>query len=259
MFHAGDRLLVWRPDPSLWMTVLWDAPTTVDIEEMVRLHDSAYHTPDSFDSLVDFQRVTLVDPVAFQSLAAFAERRRGDFHRQILRQALVRPPGMIGALVTGFFESFGFTLPVRTFEERAPALAWLRPDDAARLDGELAARRSQVAAPELRRVRQVLAQHHDAGMDLERCAQLLGLSARTLQRQLGEASTSFRTELSRARVEAAKILLQAADCKLAAVALEVGFASSQGFAAASRADGRQPEPVAASLDYVRRLSSMSTM
>ena len=245
---GGDRVLVWRPDPSLWMTVLWDAPTVADIEEMVRLHDTAYHTPDSFDSLVDFQRVTLVDPVAFQSLVGFAERRRSEFQRQIRHQALVRPPGMIGALVTGFFESFGFTLPVRTFEERTAALAWLRPDRAAQLDRELAARLSGVVSPGLRRVREILRQHHDAGMDLARCAQLLGLSVRTLQRQLGEASTSFRVELSRARIEAAKILLQTADCKLTAVALEVGFATSQSFAVAFREHtGESPS------DWRRRL------
>ncbi len=236
MEAAHEHVYIWHPEQALWITVLWDAPTTADISEMVRLHDSAYDSPASFDSVVDFSGVTAVDPVAFDVLMKFALRRKADFDRQIRKQALVRPGGMIGALVTGFFESFGFAMPVRTFEERSPALAWVRPDEAPALERELDRRvaAARARSPWVERLRDLLAKHHDASVELRRFARLLGTTERTLQRQLGVAGTSFRAELSRARIEASKLLLQAADCKLDAVAREVGSSTLQSFAAAFR-------------------------
>lgn len=244
LVYTGDRIYIWRPDSSLWLTVLWDAPSSSDIEAMVKHHDMAYHTPDQFESLVDFSQVSMADPTAFGVLASFVERRRAGFDRQIRKQALVRQPSsMIGAMVTGFFDSFGLTMPVRAFDDRRQALDWLRPDTAESWARELDVRVAAATAisPELRRVRDVLAQHYHAEMDLLRCAQLLGTSERTVQRQLQSAGTSFRTELTQARINAAKRLLQAAECKVAAVAAEVGFASSQSFAVAFReATGESP-------------------
>jgi len=234
--HAGARLYVWRPDPSLWMTVLWDVPTASDVEALVRLHESAFRTPDRFESLVDFRGVTVVDPVAFEALASFAGRCKADFDRQITKQALVRPSGLIGALVTGFFEAFGFQLPVRSFDDQKAALAWLRPDAGDRLSSELTARVATWSAvsPLLRRLRELLANRHDAAIDLGWCARDLGTSERTLQRQLHSDGTSFRAELTLVRVEAAKRLLLSPDNKMGTVALEVGFSTPQSFAVAFR-------------------------
>ncbi|HTJ43765.1 MAG TPA: helix-turn-helix domain-containing protein [Kofleriaceae bacterium] len=228
--YAGARVWVWRRDPSLWITVLWDAPNADDVRAMARAQDPAFDRDDAFESLVDLGGVTVVDPLAFEAMAAFARRRRDGFERLIRKQALVRPPGMIGAMVTGFFESEGFSMPVRAFDDRASALAWLRPDHGLALAREVDARLAPVA-PILIAVRAKLVETSAIGA----CARALGVSVRTLQRQLRDAGTSFRAEVTRARLEVAMRLLQSPDAKLAAIALEVGFATSQAFAAAFRA------------------------
>src|SRR5262249_29711637 len=72
---------------------------------------------------------------------------------------------------------------------------------------------------ELRR----LLRMHPQDMTLGSAAQTLGVSARTLQRQLKEAAASFRCELHAARVDRAMDLLRTTDHKLMAIASAVGF------------------------------------
>jgi AraC-like DNA-binding protein len=62
----------------------------------------------------------------------------------------------------------------------------------------------------------------------------LGMSARTLQRRLEDAGTSFWAELERARRERAFCLVTATDRSLFEVALELGFADSSTFSRAFR-------------------------
>jgi transcriptional regulator GlxA family with amidase domain len=60
---------------------------------------------------------------------------------------------------------------------------------------------------------------------LRGAARALGVSERTLQRDLAAANTTFRRELARARVAAAAHLLVSTPAKLDAIARDVGCAS----------------------------------
>jgi len=57
----------------------------------------------------------------------------------------------------------------------------------------------------------------------------LGTSSRSLQRHLRELGTSFRLELAEARVREAKRRMQSPRLTLTTIALDLGFASIQGF------------------------------
>ena len=69
---------------------------------------------------------------------------------------------------------------------------------------------------------------------LDGCAAALGLSGRTLQRELHRRDTSFSDELRRARVAAAGQLLRMTDLKMEAIAQRVGFGTASRMSAMLR-------------------------
>ncbi len=73
-----------------------------------------------------------------------------------------------------------------------------------------------------------------AGVSLDDATHALALSARSLQRKLGEAGTTFKAELAEARVRAARRMLAEGDAPLTAIAYDVGCASLQHFSALFR-------------------------
>lgn len=64
---------------------------------------------------------------------------------------------------------------------------------------------------------------------LPRVAARLGMSSRSLQRHLRRMGTSFRRELETTRVREAKRRMRTARLPLTTIALDLGFASIQGF------------------------------
>ncbi|MEM9294054.1 MAG: AraC family transcriptional regulator ligand-binding domain-containing protein [Acidobacteriota bacterium] len=81
-----------------------------------------------------------------------------------------------------------------------------------------------------RRVRAEIAQALSEGVPrLPRLAARLGMSARTLQRRLGEASLSYRDLVDQARRELADHLLRKTDYGLAEIAFLTGFSEQSAF------------------------------
>lgn len=155
--------------------------------------------------------------------------------RQVTRLALVRPDGIAGAVVAGFFEVLPRPYPVQIFAATTPALAWMDASDPARLAAALDAlhREATGASPIVTALGAVL-DRHLSGMSVGGAARELGLSERTLQRRLSAAGTSFLDELHRARLRAAQRLLLDSDVPITTVALEVGCATPQHFSAMFR-------------------------
>jgi AraC-like DNA-binding protein len=151
-----------------------------------------------------------------RSMAALADR--------IERQAIVRPSGMAGALVAGYYQVFPPPYRYRLFDARAPALEWLgHPADA------LAAVDAHVGGePLVRRLQKWLAGGAPR-RSVEEAARALAVSRRSLQRRLAGAGTSFAREVKRAQIERAMQLLETTDKKLGAVAAEVGCRSLASF------------------------------
>jgi AraC-like DNA-binding protein len=106
----------------------------------------------------------------------------------------------------------------RSFDDAEAALRWLAPAPAL-----------AEPSPVLASLRALL-QANLIDIDLRAAAKQLGLSARSLQRELRRSSTTFREELARSRVEVAAHRLSESEISLARLALDVGYASQQALA-----------------------------
>jgi AraC-like DNA-binding protein len=232
-YVLGRSWLVWCHSPSLCGVVLWDRPNEEDAAVLVHLFDLA-HSPvlaDRFDMVVDTHRLVGVDLGLFARFADYARQGAGDNER-LRRQAIVRADGLVGA-VTAAFHPVGETRHAWSiFADSASAFAWLEraddegqaPAEAVRLEIERIVDQARGSTTLVRTLQEHLAQNIDAPR-VQKAARALGLSSRSLQRELLENGTTFRAEVARVRVGRAELLLAETDLKVAAIATEVGCAS----------------------------------
>jgi AraC-like DNA-binding protein len=214
---------------GLWSTALWGAPDAGDIAALTAAWNTAIDLGTPFASLIDASRVIRIDPDGFHALSTYLIRRRSAIERVSPRRAIVRPGGLAGAVAAGTLSVVGFTTPVGVFADVARAIEWLIGSGASALVtehrkwlDELVDTPTSVAA-----VRAMIAD--DAPAELGRIAARLGMSPRTLQRQLRAAGTSFHAEVTSTRITRAKELLLGTEQKVAAVARRVGYRSEQHF------------------------------
>jgi AraC-like DNA-binding protein len=188
-------------------------------------------------SLVDARRLEAADPSAFSVLVRYMQPREKAFGTSVLKQALVRPEGVVGAVVGGFYTLLSGAYPSRAFSDPMQALEWLGQPEAAA--GPLLAKLNDLVtqatgqSPLLRELHQVM-KSKLPDVNLADVAREMGMSERTLQRRLREESTSFQAELNAVQVRMAQALLLETDMKLTAVAVEVGCASLQHFSSLFR-------------------------
>ena len=229
-YFAGRQVLVWCPDAALLGVTIWGCPGEDDVALLVALLDFPHHPAlaGGCDVLFDAQRLERLDAEVFDTYVAALERRHEALARRVRRQALVRPAGMVGAVIAGAAAVTGAPAPWAVFTDLEPALDWL-----ARRDGRaLAARLRELALPFvegdsfLARLQAVL---RGAGLrlSLAEAARRLGLGPRTLQRQLTARRTHFRAELDKARAAAAQRLLRESDLKVEVIARRVGCCSGE--------------------------------
>ncbi len=240
-YVAGERFVHFFAAPEFSGLVLWGRPDEDDVRAMCGAIDAELpeHSP-PHASIVDARRLSGVDPAAYEALLAyFGERslRLGDNN---LAHALVRPAGVAGAVVSGFWSVAPVRHPdrIRVFGDAAEAMRWLGRDEGVELLDRLHA--GATNAPRLVQALrdQLAARPRGRLTDL---ARRLGVSTRALQEQLQAAGTTYRDEVAAARIRAAKSLLLESDRKLGAIALEVGCASLQHFSTLfRRAVGEAP-------------------
>ena len=227
------RSIVFCARPSLWGFALWGKPTESDLKRLVpllalELADAA--TPHA--SLVDVRYLEAGDPRAFAVLARYLRTNFDRFRTQVTRLALVRPPGLLGATVAGFYQVAGAPYAVRVFDDLPAAAAWLRATELAPiLDGAIA--EASAISPVLVQLRRWLEAHLDDA-SLTGAAVAVARAPRSLQRDLGDAHTTFQHELDAARIRIAKRLLTESDSTLTEIAYDVGCASPQHFSALFR-------------------------
>lgn len=227
-YLALPRALVFCARRTLWGFCLWGAPTEADLRRIVPLlalelaPGVAPHA-----SLVDVRRLEVGDPRAFMVLTKYLRANFDAFRTRVTRLALVRPAGLLGATVAGFYQIAGAPYPVRVFHDLADASTWLRVRELApALDAAVAA--ASGVAPSVMQLRRWL----DANLDdtsLARAARAMSRAARSLQRDLAAAGTSFQAEVDAARVRLAQRLLANSDSTLTEIAYDVGCASPQHF------------------------------
>ena len=253
-YLAGPTWLLWCADLTLCGLVLWGRLDDGEVSRLLTSNEALLDlpTPRQRGVLADASRLEGIDGAAFSRLAAFVADTLSACERRTHRQAFVRPPGLLGALVAGFYEACGHpSYPVRTFTHAEEALGWLGFGGEAALSDELSVLTVAASAtPEaVRALRELLG--GDLRLPLAAAAKRLGTSERSLQRELRRAGTSFRVELDAARIREAEILLGQTDMKITSIALEVGCASLQHFSTlVRRLTGQTPSALRAKLRSV---------
>ena len=236
-YVAGDTFAHFCADPALWGVLLWGRP---DSDQAVQLGRSLVlelgPPAEPHASLVDARSLRGGDVGAFAALGRYLTKHRVALGKQVTHLALVRPPGLEGAIVAGAYEVLPRPYPVKIFDDVEPALKWLAPkSDAKNLSSALASLYANATkTPPLLGALRSWLDSHLADPEIDALASAIGVSERTLQRKLGELDTSFRDEVAAARVRVAQTLLLDSDAPLTTIALEVGCGSLQHFSALFR-------------------------
>jgi AraC-like DNA-binding protein len=234
-YVALRRTMAFCAEPTLWGFATWSAPSHEDIEQLMSLvgldlaPDVAPHA-----TLVDMRGLEAGDLSSFAPLIRHAGSQHEIAVSKVTRMAVVRPPGLLGMTVAGFFHVVPVPYPVRVFADFLEAADWASapPQLSAALDALL--RDVREFAPVLAQLRAWL-ETHVADATLASAARALARSPRSLQRELKLAGSSFRAELLEARVHQAKTLMLNTEASLTEIALDVGCASLQHFSIMFRA------------------------
>jgi AraC-like DNA-binding protein len=236
-YSVGATHLVWCHSASLCGTVHWGTPNAAHALELSRRLEVVHHPSlaAGFDAFMDARAMESFDLPAFTVLSEYVKSQLAFWGERIRRHAIVAPRGLTGIHVAGLLPLLGPSYPLRFFATLEEAQAWLeRPELAGVLD-EVGRITSEVHGmePLLRALRDHLEQNLiDAS--LESAAQALGLSARSLQRELKRLETQFTTELMQARLRVACQMLVHSDEKIDAIARLVGCSSSSRLSALMR-------------------------
>jgi AraC-like DNA-binding protein len=230
-YVAGRAFVAWMCSPKLVGASHFAPFESTDIAMLRALFPLPLHPAlvAPYDVVHDLGGVDVLDRRAFDVLAQFLAERMPELAGRTRKLAVVRSAGLAGAAFTGLFHDFARgRFDGELFADRAAAFAWLDVGaaDRAALDAMMAP--FEQAAPVLRRLRDAIAAD-PAGITLEAAAAAIGESTRSLQRHLAEHATSFRDELARARVIAAKARLVETDDKIEVIALDLGFKSVAAF------------------------------
>jgi AraC-like DNA-binding protein len=239
-FLSGRTWLYFCTDEKLFGQVHWGVPEVEDVARLLALWQVELQpeTP-PHASFVDASALAGMRSDWFELMNTELARNVAALPQKLERQAVVRPAGLVGAMVAGFFSVLPIPYTVQVFATPAEALTWLgRPELADELQRLADGARQE--EPLLRGLRE----HFSTALadaNLAGAARALGVSERTLQRRLQEAGTAFQTEVQRARVLAAEQLLDGSDLKLTAIAMQVGCASLQHFSTLfQRVNGMSP-------------------
>ncbi len=238
-YVTGDGYLHFCAAPELWGVLLWGRP---NLEVALALGRSLVVELDRpavpHASIVDTSCLEGADVGAFKALDGYVRANFEQLQAQVLRLALVRPSGMEGALVAGFFEVMPRPYPVQIFEDRDKALQWaleglqLDPQEFAGSINQL--HEIGLSKPPIVRELEGYLESNLAVANVADASHALGLSERTLQRRLSEAGTTFVDALSSTRMRVAQRLMLDSEAPLTRIALDVGCASLQHFSALFR-------------------------
>jgi AraC-like DNA-binding protein len=234
-FLAARAFVYFCARPRLCGFALWGRPDGEDMAALARVltveleADFPPHV-----SLVDASRLSAVDPAAFAVLHAYVAEHRARLREQVERLAIVRPAGIAGATVAGFFHVAEPPYPVEVVPDVPAALEWLGERDGGFCDAlETAVTDASSAPPLLVALRRLL-DVRPGRVGLDEASRALGLSSRSLQRRLRDSGSTYQNEVARSQIRAAQVLLRDSNASLTAIAFDVGCATPQHFSALFR-------------------------
>lgn len=223
-YLIADRIAYWCARESLWGVSLRGALDRAVVERFVAWSEEEHrHVFAPYETVVDCRDVIDVDEDGFDLLAAYARRNRARQRARVTYLRILRPArGAIASTIAGLAPVIAPAIPWDVSPALARGARPLQPSDRSMLEGLREELRRESAL--LERAREELVPPFT--ISLGALASALGVSSRTLQRQLARRGTSFEAELLTAKLRTARRLLLTTDEKLAAIAHESGFSSA---------------------------------
>lgn len=218
--YVVDRSFAALRAGKLFAIVCWGRPDFHDASRICYARRAELDDPGPHFVVMDYRQLEGVDPEAFQCLADFLNGNREVLGRVTARTALLVPNmAFAAATVSGFYNVVKSPYPARVFTDIAEAEAWLdvpAVEPVGVVVAAAAARRSTTTA-----LASALASRPNLSVDA--AGELLGMSARTLQRRLQAENTTYVAEQRKAVIRHAKHLLTTSDHKVADIATAVGM------------------------------------
>lgn len=223
---SSSWLYAWL-HPRLSALVLRGEPRPrelLDLDQLLR-RSLAPSTP-RHAKILDVRRLEGLPPLGFEVFVSYVEELRAQLRAKVERLAIVRPTGLFGAAAEGFFDLVEAPYPVAIFSTIGEALAWVGEDPAA---ADTLDQLGDDGTPALLRELRAFLRANLGKVDVARAARALGVSPRSLQRQLNALGTSYRNEMQLAQVRAAERLLVETNDSLAVIAYAIGCATPAHF------------------------------
>lgn len=233
---VGEHHVVWSFSPSVAGTFVYGYCDRAEAIAITRAWNYEARLARPYRAVVDVAELSGFDPDAFRVVERDMARRIPDLETRLARQAVVRPPGMVGAFVAGFYHVLSPGFGWRAFARRADAYAWaFGAEGPAVCASVMAIVDAHRPLPlELSALRATMARDLDHDPGLPGLARRVGASPRSVQRAFARAGTTYRREVLRLRVARARELLVTTDLKVEAVARSVGVRSLSSFVALFR-------------------------
>lgn len=234
---VGATFAIWCHSPELQGSIVWGELDERTIREMFAI--GRFIERPEFDrprrSLSDVHAIERADADVVMGFVQAARARVADWSNRIERHALIVPAGFGGVLLSGALPLAGAEYPLRVTTDVDTAVAFVGHPAVAAVHAAVAnivaATRGRSAL--LSRLRAQLGRELETAT-INSSATALGMSTRTLQRELHRLDTSFTEELHRLRLHTAETLLVHTDLKIEAIANQVGFGTASRMSASLR-------------------------
>jgi AraC-like DNA-binding protein len=234
---VGSTFVTWCVAPDLQGSIVWGVLDDRSIRDMMAIGEFIRHPQIASRrrALADCRDVERADADVLLGFAAIARERVTGWAAGLERQAVIIPAGFGGMLLAGALPSVGVDHPLRIAHDLDTALAFVDHPAAAAAHAAAAtiAAAARGASVLLSRLRIQLGRDLSTAT-IDTSAAALGMSTRTLQRELHRLDTSFSNELRRVRIETAEALLAHTDLKIDAIATQVGFGTASRMSASLR-------------------------
>jgi AraC-like DNA-binding protein len=222
--RAGSSI-AWCHSAALTGCMTWGRQTADETRAVMGLFESFAQLAPQFDMILDGSSIDRIEAGALLVFADWMRRHSDILRGRVRRHIGVNAPGVGAFMLAGIFPLIiGSRWQVTRVLDRREAFRLLLPNDEAdALCNELVALMDQVRGtpPIISRLRDVLASC--AGrISATEAARALGLSLRSLQRELSHAGFSYREEQHAAQFRRAEQLLPEVD-KIAIVAARLGM------------------------------------
>jgi AraC-like DNA-binding protein len=232
----GSSFAIWCHSPELQGSILWGKLDDQSIREMFEIGQFVErHEFTRRRTITDCRDLDQTDGEVLLSFIASARYRIATKSSRFERQALIVPAGIDGVLISGTLSAAGAEHPLRVVHDLEAAFDFIDHPAAAPAYASATALVADTRGNALLLSRLRLQLNRDLrAATIEESAAALGMSTRTLQRELQRLDTSFSKELLRARLVSAEGLLVHSELKIESIATQVGFGTASRMSASLR-------------------------